>query len=115
MGRPSYAYKASLQEPTKEHYQQLLLACVTAILNDQTEVILAVSHLTKFPDDFPKGLIVATQRPVVYRRIKANRLIHWLNNNGHTEVTMEDLRVQQRKVTLLEKEMIDDGFLQEEG
>lgn len=113
MGRPSRAYKASLQEPTKEHYRQLLLACVTAILNDQAEVILAVSHLTKFPADFPKGLIVATQHPIVYRRIKANRLIHWLNNNGHTEVTMEDLRVQQRKVTLLEKELID-GLLQEE-
>lgn len=111
MAPPTKAYLASLRKATKSDYTLLLRHCVEAWLEGHEELILATSYRLKFPKDFPKGLITSRQPPVIYRRIKVNRLVNWLNQNGHTAVTMEDLRVEQRKVTIMEKELLDDGFL----
>lgn len=105
MVRPTKAYKASLRKPKKEDYLDLLLACIETLTKGQKEIVLVVSHLTEFPEGFPKGLIVKTELPKVYRRIKATRLLKWLNSIGFSEVTREDLKVYQRKLTLLEKQL----------
>lgn len=121
MVRPTFAYKASLRLPTKHDYTKMLMACVEAVLAGKPEITLVVSHLTRFPADFPKGIVFKREMPLIWRRIKANRLINWLNNHGYSQVTMEDLRVEQRKVTLLEKgtllekELLNDEFLSQEG
>lgn len=115
MVRPTFAYKASLRLPTKHDYTKMLMACVEAVLNGKPEITLVLSHLTKLPKDFPKGIVFRRETPLIWRRIKANRLINWLNDNGYAMVTMEDLRVEQRKVTLLEKEILNDEFLSQEG
>lgn len=110
MARPSNTYRKTLRAANTADYKLLLRICIEAVLNRQPEVILATSHLFKFPKDFPKGITTKKEHPVVYRRIKTNRLLHWLNKHGHSEVTMEDLRVEQRKITLLEKEIVDMEF-----
>lgn len=115
MAPPTKAYLKSLRAATKDDYNHLLKACVEAWLSGQEDIVLATSYRLAFPSDFPKGIIQAKQPPVVYRRIKVNRLINWLNKHGHTAVTMEDLRVEQRKVTLTLKEILQDEFLSEES
>lgn len=74
--------------------------------------MLVVSHLTKFPADFPKGLLDHKDHPNVFRRVKTKRLLAWLRKRGITDITPDSLGVEVRKFTILEKELVDYGFVQ---
>jgi hypothetical protein len=103
-GRPTDAQWAALRPLGTDDIQKLLLAAIEAVLKGEKDIILGTHYLTKFADDFPIGVFLKKEGELDYRRVKANRLMRWLNSNGHTPLTMEHLRVGQIVVTLKEKE-----------
>lgn len=106
-GRPSKAYKDSLRLPKKADYDMMLQKCVEALLDKQDEVILIVSHLVKFPKDFPKGMIVRTEIPNVIRRVKVSRLMRWLKAKGYTQISGEQLGWGLMSLSLIDKELFN--------
>lgn len=92
-GKPSKAFTSSLRGPTSADYDRMVSACVEAITQGSTDVLGRFPYTLKFPKDFPKGIREAENEDGtnVYR-MKAKKLLGWLNAHGHTDITMERLR-----------------------
>lgn len=89
--RPPEAYKKSLKKATVADYRQLEKACLVALLSKVDHVILAVSYLTKWPSDFPKGVLLRSEGLVDYRKIRAVKLMQWLRDKGHSTITSDQI------------------------
>lgn len=98
-GRPSKKYQSSFKEVSEKDYTLLEKACVEAYLSGQSHVIMALSHLTKLADDFPNTTKVKKEGKTVYVKVRANLLLKWLNDKGHSQITAEDIRVAQIRLT----------------
>lgn len=111
-GKPSKAYTSTLRAPTRADYESLVRGCLEAVISGSKDVMVAFAYTVKFPEDFPKGTIVEKVDAKTVRKIKANRLLKWLNDHGHTDITMEMLRVQQIafavKTTEFDKEIYEE-------
>lgn len=94
-GKPSKAYLDTLRAPTRADWESLVHAAVSAVISGEKDVLVAFAYVFKFPRDFPKGVLVEKVDDKNIRRVKASKLLKWLRDHGHTEITMEDLRVQQ--------------------
>ena len=94
-GRPSKAYLATLRKPVESDYEQMVQACLDAIIRGFTDVLVRTPYVLKYPKDFPKGIleIKYDDGSNVYR-VKAKKLLRWLNENGHTDITMDVLKGQ---------------------
>lgn len=104
-GRPKPEYRNSLRKLKKADYRDMERAIVQAYLTQQTHVILALSYLTKLPEDFPQKQIVAREGMVDYWKVRASRLLKWLNDNGHSDVTAESMRQALIRFTHNTKEL----------
>lgn len=94
-GKPSKAYLETLRGVTEADYEQMVQACLDAIVRGSTDVLALFPYVMKFPEDFPKGILeVKYDDGSNVHRIKAKKLLRWLNENGHTEITMEMLKGQ---------------------
>lgn len=89
--RPTHAYRATLKKATVADYRQLEKACLVALLSKVDHVILAVSYLTKWPSDFPKGVLLRSEGLVDYRKIRAVKLMQWLRDKGYTTITSDQI------------------------
>lgn len=94
-GKPSRAYRNTLKRPTRADYERLVRVAVEAVIRGSEDVLIAFPYLFKFPSDFPKGRLVEKEGLNDVRKIKASRLITWLHKHGHTDITMERLRIAQ--------------------
>lgn len=101
-GKPSAAYLATLRKPTNKDYDLLTQACLEAIISGENDVIVLFSYLMKFPADFPKGILEQKQGPDDVRRIKARKLLTWLHEHDHTDITVEALKQQRVAFTKIE-------------
>jgi len=86
------AHKAVLKPLDSQQIDALILAVVDAYSNGRENINLKVSYLTKFADDFPKGVCYLREGLFNYHRIKANRLVKWLNAHGYFKPTPFELR-----------------------
>lgn len=91
-GKPAKAYTDTLREPKKDDYQRLVNAVLEALIAGKKDVCIAFPYVFKFPADFPKGVLEEKVDDVNIRRCKAKKLLDWLREHGHTEVTTESLR-----------------------
>lgn len=102
-GKPKKEYLATLKRrPTKADYDKLVTACMEAIINGEIDVLVSFAYVAKFPKGFPKGILVQKVDDKNIHRIKARKLLTWLNENGHTLVTVEALKRQRWAFTRLE-------------
>lgn len=90
-GKPSKEYTATLRDAAKADYDALLKACLTAIIEQEKDILVAFAYTLKFPDDFPRGILIEKVDAKNVHRIKAKKLLEWLNKHGHTDITMESL------------------------
>lgn len=102
-GKPSNAYLSTLERPKKHDWNLLVRSCVEAIVQGEEDVIIAFSYVLKFPKGFPRGILEEKVDDKNIHRIKARKLLTWLNEKGHTDITVEDLRVQCGLITKLSK------------
>lgn len=93
-GKPAKAYLETLRSPVEGDYKKLVNAALGAIIEGERDVLVAFAYILKFPDDFPKGILVEKVDDRNVHRIKSKKLLRWLNDNGHTEITMDMLRGQ---------------------
>ena len=105
-GRPSKEYKDALRAMSEKEYALLEKACVQAFLLGHSHVILALSHLTKLSDDFPNTTTVRREGKINYVKVRANRLLKWLNEKGHSQFTSEDIRVAQIRFTSMKEKIL---------
>lgn len=105
-GRPSKAQKAALRGMAEADYAALEKACVQAFLLGESHVILALSHMTKLADDFPNTTIVKREPSKIHVKVRANRLLAWLNKHGYTAFTSEDIRVAQIRFTSMKEKVL---------
>lgn len=108
-GRQPKAVLDKLKTADKGDYEKLLKKVMQALLKGDKHVIIRSSHLTRFPRGFPKGIKYKSVGDLDYRRAPANKLLDWLRAQGHTDVTMEDVRVAGIRFTMFEKEILN-GF-----
>jgi hypothetical protein len=94
VGKPPKHHTESLKKPLKADYHRLVQACVEAIIAGENDVLIAFSYTLKFPKGFPKGILMEETRYSDIRRVKAKRLLHWLHDNGHTNITPLIIRKQ---------------------
>jgi hypothetical protein len=94
-GKPAAAYLATLHTPTKKDYDQLVQACLEAIISGENHVRIAFSYLMKYPDDFPRGVLVKKVGANNVHKILARKLLLWLHEHKHTDITVESLKVQR--------------------
>lgn len=102
-GRPRKDYLDSLKRPTKGDYGKLVRACLEALINGETDVLIGFSYVLKFPADFPRGILEKRMDTVNVHRIKARKLLDWLRDKGYTSITASDLREQKIAFTKLER------------
>lgn len=104
-GKPSNAYLATLRKVKTEDFDKLVKSCMSAIICGETDVIIAFAYTMKFPDTFPRGICTGKGADGSnVHKVKAKRLLTWLNENGYTFITVEMLGVQKRAFTEMEKE-----------
>jgi hypothetical protein len=96
MARPSKAYLATLHDPTQEDYDRMVGVAMQAMFEDQQFVYLSFSHLAKYPEGFPKGVLVGKYGNIVTRKIKPNWLLKWLHESGYTQYNYVDVRLSKR-------------------
>lgn len=101
-GKPSKAYLATLRSPSKADYDVLVKSCMEALISGEKDVIVQFSYVTKFPEGFPKGILQEKVGAVNIHRIKADKLLMWLHEQGHTEVTVTKLKQQKEMFTKFE-------------
>jgi hypothetical protein len=93
-GKPPTKYLETLRKPLKKDYEKLVHACVEAIVQGEKDVLIAFSYILKFPEGFPRGILEYKDGTSNIHRIKARKLLVWLNEQGHTEITLQGLRYQ---------------------
>ena len=96
-GKPSNAFQATLRSVTRKDFDKLVEICISAIINDETDVMIAFAYTMKFPEDFPRGICISKEsNGSNIHKVKAKRLLMWLHDNGHTAATVEMIGVQKR-------------------
>jgi plasmid stabilization system protein ParE len=106
-GRPSAAYLATLRNASKADYDTLVRAAMEAIIEGVVDVLVAFPYTFKFPEDFPKGIRESEEGPVNIQRIKARKLLTWLADNGHTDITVAALKQQRELFTKFENNFLE--------
>ena len=91
-GKPSKLYTDTLRSPTSDDYERLVSAAVEAVIGGSTDVLVAFAYTLKFPEDFPKGILVEKVEHKNVHRIKAKKLLKWLYDHGHTDITTDTIR-----------------------
>lgn len=106
-GRPTKAYLSTLKRATSDDYQKLVRGAVEALISGSTDVLISFPYVFKFPEDFPKGILVEQTETTNVRRIKAKKLLAWLRERGHTDITTEALRAAQ--ISFTRTHLMDEG------
>jgi hypothetical protein len=104
-GKPSNAYLATLRKSKKSDYDLLVKACIEALVSGENDVIICFSYTMKFPAGFPKGVLESKVDDKNIHRIKARKLLTWLHENGHTEATVEMVKLQRAAFTKFENKL----------
>lgn len=96
-GKPSKAFQATLRSVTRKDFDKLVEICISAIINDEVDVIVSFQYTMKFPEDFPRGICISKESDGSnIHKVKAKRLLTWLHDQGHTAATVEMIGVQKR-------------------
>jgi hypothetical protein len=100
---PKYI-KYSLREATPEDYQYILTCCTKMLILasqdhvdtrlDRIDIDLELiwNYRKRFPDDFPRGIVLAYDDWTIFVRFKVDKIINWLYNHGHSAYTSSQLR-----------------------
>jgi hypothetical protein len=99
-GNRSASYKSILRPMTEDDWAVLEQACVQAVLDGHTTVVLALPYTARLPDDWPQGRVQKSDGHVDFIAYNASRVLKWMLKHGYTEITMEQLRRQQIAFTL---------------
>lgn len=89
---------------TKHEIFMLEYACVKALIEKRKHILLKVSHLTKFGDGFPKGVLECREGDYDVRRIIVSKLLNWLYERGYSTLTPTTLGQAMEKLTKAMKE-----------
>lgn len=96
-GKPSNAFQATLRSVTRKDFDKLVEICISAIINDEIDVMIAFAYTMKFPKDFPRGICISKESDGSnIHKVKVKRLLTWLYDNDHTAITVEMVGVQKR-------------------
>lgn len=66
-------------------------------------VLMEFPYFAKFPEDFPKRIIVSKTLTTNVYRVNAVRLLDWLHANGHSPYDAAGLVAQTRQFEILTK------------
>lgn len=70
--------------------------CLEALIRGEKDVLVLFPYVLKFPEDFPRGILeVKYDDGSNVHRIKAKKLLQWLHEKGHTDITMDSLKGHQ--------------------
>lgn len=86
----------TLKKASEPDWSRLEQAAVAALVQGEKDVLIAFSYVFKYPTDFPKGVLHHQEGPCDVRRVKAVKLLHWLNTHGYSTITPLDVRNQVR-------------------
>ena len=112
-GRPSKAFLATLRKATKADMARLAVGAITTIIEGEVDLIVSFPYTFKFPAGFPKGLSVGVEGSSNLRRIKARKLLTWLQESGYTDVTVESIKLQRAAFTKFENNFLNSLDLEE--
>lgn len=105
-GRPSNALLRTLRDkPSPSQWESLVAAAVSAIVNKERNLYISFSYLVKLPKDFPQTFFVEENGLNITYKVNAKRVLKWLYENGYTSITIRELQMMQRKVTLLTRDV----------
>lgn len=97
------SYKALLkQHADKLDWKRMVDACMKAIVLKEKDVLISFSYLFKFPEDFPKGILMSEGKYEDVYRIKAVKLLNWMHEKGYSQYHYKDVVIHRRN--LLRKE-----------
>lgn len=92
-GKPSKAFTSRLRAATSDDYERMVQACVEALIRGSQDVLGRFPYTLKFPKGFPKGILeIKYEDGTNIHRMKARKLLAWLNANGYTDITTDSLR-----------------------
>lgn len=113
-GQPKKKYVRKLKVGTSyETWQPLVDVAVFSVLSKHNDVLIAFSYLFQFPLDFPKGVLHEQIGYDDVRRIKAEKLLQWLYEQGYTEHSPRSVINARMKFTrkFTDMENMFDSFL----
>ena len=106
-GRPTRADSAKYGRLPKGWQDRLLKVAVTAVVQDEKHITLRVHRLTKLPRYLTCGART-TDWPYYEYKLNAMNIVRWLNKQGYSSVSTEDLRVMQIRLSRMEGELLRD-------
>lgn len=113
-GKPKKKYLRRLKVGTNHAtWQPMAQAVIAAVLADQNDILVSFSYIFQYPESFPKGVLHAQEGYDDIRRIKAEKLLLWLYEQGYTEHSPTSLKAARkrcgRQLTDMENKL--DSFL----
>jgi hypothetical protein len=107
-GKPAKAFTERLRSASEADYERMVNGCLEALICGSKDVLVLFPYTMKFPEDFPRGILEEKhENGSNVHRIKARKLLKWLQDRGHTSITMEDIRGQMISFGLQEAKIND--------
>lgn len=106
-GRPSKAFLASLKPAGKAAYAELEKAVVQALVAGAGYVVLVVPNVFSAPPEWGSKKVLTRTKTTLKVQYNAARILAWLNENGHSEITSRDIRAAKIRFTINNGDFID--------
>ena len=85
--KPKLSAYENTHSATQATFQAMEQACVEAIVERKLSVEFTFPYFAKFPKGFPPKIIASENSSTITYRIKARKLLEWLNKEGHSTQT----------------------------
>lgn len=90
-GRPPARLTDACNKADEETYKKLAQAATDAIIKREKNVYVLFPYFVKFVEGFPKGVKKPYDKERDVYKIKADKLMDWLYNNGYSVHSYADV------------------------
>lgn len=98
-GTPSKAFLSTLRPAGRDDWNKLVTAVLSVLIEGGEDIILEFPYNAKFPEDWPRGIKTKGEGLTDTYRIKARKLLLWLNEHNHTSITASDIQYTKKAFT----------------
>ena len=104
-GRPPSHLVDRTYKANEETYQKLVEAATAAIIKREKNVYALFPYFVKFADSFPKGVRKRYDATRDIYKIKTDKLMDWLYNEGHSNHNYFDVMEISHSLARMEGEI----------
>lgn len=98
-GNPAKAFLQTLRPAGTDDWNKLVTAVLSVLIEGGVDIVLEFPYNAKFPADWPRGIKTKGEGTTDQYRIKARKLLLWLNKHGHTSITPADIHYTKKSFT----------------